>query len=413
MTKSHEDEPHVEGEGVDGTASEAHTAGEPTATGHAPADETTSDEEPADADAAKEEAKSGRDPVRMITIGVLLLCLLFFGLYVRADRVMPFTTQARVSGYTVPIVPQVSGYISRIGVGLHEVVQAGDVLVEIDTLQYQIGVRSARAALDNAILQLEGADAGVSAAAAGVAAARAQEDITRRDFERLAAIRDRDATAISQADLDRSEAAHLGAIAAVEAAQADRRRAEAALGPEGTDNPAVRSALAALEQAELNLARATVYAPSAGAIESMFLDLGYFAGAGQALMTFVSTADIWISADMRENNLENLKRGDPVEVLLDVSPGRVFDGVIRSVGLGVSGAMPSTAGSLPSVSTATGWLRQPQQFPVVIDLSDDVPDDMLRIGAQATIMVFTGDHALLNPIGHALMRFNAVLSYLR
>jgi multidrug resistance efflux pump len=377
-------------------------AEEPTGASQVPAEE-----------GALEDVKAARDPVRMVTIGVLLLALLFFGFYVRADRVMPFTTQARVSGYTVPIVPQVSGYISSIGVGLHEVVQAGEVLVEIDTLQFQIGVRSARAALDNAILQLDGADAAVAAAAAGVAAARAQEDITRRDLERLEAIRDRDPTAISRADLDRSEAAHLGAAAAVEASEADLRRARAALGPAGDDNPVVRSALAALEQAELNLARATVHAPSAGAIETLFLDVGFFAGAGQPLMTFVSTADIWISADLRENNLENLAPGNPVQVLLDVNPGRVYRGQIRSIGLGVGGTMPRNRGDLPAVGTQSGWLRQPQQFPVVIDLVDEVDDDVLRIGAQATVMVFTGDHPILNPIGRALMRLNAVLSYLR
>ena len=89
----------------------------------------------------------GRDPARLATLVVLSLCVLFFGLYIRADRVMPYSDQARVSGYTVPVVPQVSGYITDITVGLHEVVRPGQVLVQIDTVQYQIGVRSARAYL--------------------------------------------------------------------------------------------------------------------------------------------------------------------------------------------------------------------------------------------------------------------------
>jgi multidrug resistance efflux pump len=126
----------------------------------------------------------------------------------------------------------------------------------------------------------------------------------------------------------------------------------------------------------------------------------------------VSTADTWISADLRENNLENLEPGNPVEVLLDVAPGTVFRGTVRSVGLGVAGTTPDNRGSLPQVKTSTGWLRQPQQFPVIIDLVDDVPHDLLRIGAQASVMVFTGDY-LINPIGRLVMRFQAILSYLR
>jgi multidrug resistance efflux pump len=361
---------------------------------------------------SKKSKEGGRDPVRLVTIAVLALAMIFFVLYVRADRVMPYSDQARVSGYTVPIVPQVSGYITNIAVGLHEVVEAGQVIVEIDTLQYRIGVRAARAQLDNAILQIDGASAAVQAAAAGVAAARAQEDIARRDFDRIASIRERDPSAISQADRDRAEAGYLGAIAGLEAAEADLRRAEATLGPTGTDNPAVRSALAALEQAEFNLARATITAPSRGAIESLFLGVGHFAAPGQPLLTFVSTAGTWITADMRENNLENLQVGTPVEVLLDVSPGQVFHGTVRSIGLGIS-SQGGSPGSLPQVKTTTGWLRQPQQFPVVIDLVDDIPDDLLRIGAQASVMAYTGDYWFLNSIGRFLMRFNAHLSYLR
>jgi len=368
--------------------------------------------DPEDEPVGKEGRAKGRDPVRLATLVVLGVCALFFALYVWADRVMPYSDQARVSGYAVPIAPQVSGYVTDIAVGLHEVVEGGDVLVEIDTLQYRIAIRSARAQLDNAIQQVGGATATVEAAAAGVAAARAQETIALRDFERISSIRERDPTAISQADRDRAEAAHLSAVAQVEAAEADLRRAEATLGPGGLDNPSVRAALAALEQAELNLARATIRAPSRGAIESLFLDVGYFASPGQPLLTFVSAAGTWITADMRENNLENLRPGTPVEVLLDVAPGQVFNGVVRSVGLGVGDASRGGPGSLPTVSTSTGWLRQPQQFPVIIDL-EDVPHELLRIGAQASVMAFTGDYWLLNPIGRFVMRLSAYLSYLR
>jgi len=279
---------------------------------------------------AKQEDKA-RDPVRPVTLVVLAVCLVFFLLYIRADRVMPYSDQARVVGYTVPVVPMVSGYVTDIGVDLHQVVDPGQVLVQIDTIPSQIALRSARAALDNAIQQLGVQSAGVESAAAGLAASRAQENIARRDNERILQISARNANALSQADRDRSEASLLTAEAQVAATEAELRRAQAALGIDGDDNPTVRSAMAALEQAEFNLAQTVLRAPSRGAIESLRLDIGHFAGAGQALMTFVSTADVWIQADMRENNLANLEAGHPVEFLLDVEPGRVFEGTVRSV----------------------------------------------------------------------------------
>jgi len=107
------------------------------------------------------EKPPGRDPVRLATLVVLALCVVLFLTYLRADRVMPYSDQARVIGYTVSVVPQVSGYLTDIEVGLHEVVEPGRVLVRIDTTQYQIAARSARATLDNTIQQLGVADAGV------------------------------------------------------------------------------------------------------------------------------------------------------------------------------------------------------------------------------------------------------------
>ena len=43
----------------------------------------------------------------------------------------------------------------------------------------------------------------------------------------------------------------------------------------------------------------------------------------------------------------------------------------------------------------------------------DAPDELLRIGAQASVIAYTGDYWFLNPIGRFVMRLNAYLSYLR
>ncbi len=364
-------------------------------------------------EAQPSESEPGRDPVRLATLVVLALCVVLFLVYLRADRIMPYSDQARVSGYTVSVTPQVSGYLTGIEVELHEVVEPGRVLVRIDTSQYQIAVRAARATLDNTIQQLGVADAGVAAAAARLAAARAQESIARLERDRVLGISERNPNALAKADLDRAESAFTQAEAQVASAKAELQGARAQLGVQGEGNPAIRSAMAGLEQAELNLARTVLRAPARGAIESLELDVGHFAAAGQPLMTFVSTSGVWIRADMRENNLENLEPGDAVWILLDAVPGRILHGTLRSVGLGVSSGGVSSRGELPNVSPTTGWLRQPQQFPVIIDLGDDVPGEELRVGAQANVMVFTRERALLNPIGRLVMRTLSLLSYVR
>ncbi len=365
------------------------------------------------ANRGEESGGKGRDPARIATLVVLALCAVFFLLYVRADRVMPYSDQARVSGFAVPVVPQVSGYVTDVPVRLHDVVSSGEVLVQLDTTQYQIAVRSARASLDNALQQLGVSSAGVEAAAAGLAAARAQETIARINYERLEQIAARNANALAQADRDNAAAALRQAEAAVEASEADLERAEAALGPEGFDNPTVRAAFAALEGAEFNLSQTTLRAPTRGAVESLQLDVGHFAGAGQPLMTFVSTSDVWIQADMKENNLAYLEPGTTVRILFDAVPGRVFVGSVRSVGFGVSQGGPTARGELPQVSPTAGWLRQPQRFPVIVDLGEEVPAGLVRVGGQVSVMAFTGREGILNPLGRLIMRFFTIMSYVR
>jgi multidrug resistance efflux pump len=382
-----------------------------------PSDPTPPEEDPpATPETAVEETPSGKDPARTATLVVLALCLVFFFLYLRADRVMPLSDQARVEGFTVPIVPQVAGYITQIPVRLHDVVEPGQTLVQIDTTQYQIAVRSARASLDNALQQLGVSSASVEAAAAGLAAARAQESITRIQQARLEQIAQRNASAMAQSDLDNAAAAMEQALANTAAREADLERARASLGPEGFDNPMVRGAFAALESAEFNLAQTRLVAPARGAIESLQMDIGHFAAAGQPLMTFVSSSDVWIQADMKENNLAYLEPGTPVRYLLDVLPGRVFHGTIRSIGPGVRPSGPAgqtSRGELPEVSTPSGWLRQPQRFPVLVDVGDEVPAHLWRPGAQVTVMAFTGREGFLNPLGRLLMWTYSIFSYVR
>lgn len=105
-----------------------------------------------------------------------------------------------------------------------------------------------------------------------------------------------------QIDCRLYELAVRNAQAALDAAQqqvgaltATVRASESALGV----------AVAALDRAQLDLAFATIIAPSRGAVEGCNIDVGQFAGAGQPLATFVSTHDVWVQADMRENNVSN------------------------------------------------------------------------------------------------------------
>ncbi|MGO8388852.1 HlyD family secretion protein, partial [Rhizobium johnstonii] len=79
-------------------------------------------------------------------------------------------------------------------------------------------------------------------------------------------------------------------------AEAELAKAKEQLGPSGNDNPQLRSALAALEKARLDLVRTTVQAPSAGVLTNLQLTIGKVLSAGQSAMTFIDVGTIWITA---------------------------------------------------------------------------------------------------------------------
>ena len=270
-------------------------------------------EEPAD-------RKRPFNPVALITFLVLAFCVALFVWHLMADRFTPYTDQARVETFIVPIAPQVSGYLVEIPVVLHERVKEGQVLAQIDREPFELAARSARAALANAGQQVGAQTAGVESAAGRLGVSRARLERSQRNYDRVQRVSERNPGALSEADRDAADASLEQAQAQLFSSKAELERAKQTLGSEGPDNPMIESAAAALETAQFNLAQTTVTAASEGLIDSLQLDVGHYAQAGQPLMTFVSIKDAWIQANMRENNLYHLKPGDPVELVLDIAP---------------------------------------------------------------------------------------------
>ena len=114
-----------------------------------------------------------------------------------------------------------------------------------------------------------------------------------------------------------------------------------------------------------------------------------------------------------ENNLGNIDVGDEAAIVLDVMPGVVLKGRVRSVGGGVSSGQNGTPGTLPTVENNRDWLRQAQRIPVVIefDASDVSRLKGVRVGGQADVLVYTGESRIMNFFGAIYIRVMSWLSY--
>lgn len=354
----------------------------------------------------------GKASIKKITLLVLLATAIFFIWYIAADRHTPYTDQGRIHGLITPVSPRVSGFVTDIRIGLHSKVKSGDTLFQLDRRPFEIAVLTAEAGIDNATQSIAASSASVKSAAGRLGVARAQLDRAQRNWERVQKVMSENEGALSASDKDQSETAYLSALEQVASAEAGLERAQQQLGVDGPENPKIRTAVQALEQAQLDLEFSTIVAPTDGVIESFDIDVGYYASAGQPLTTLISSSDVWIQANLKENNLSQMELGDEVEFILDIAPGRVFEGKIRSIGFGVASDQ-TNKGGLPKISEKKGWLQDPQRFPVIITSEDREVADLYRLGGQADVVVYTGNNFILNSIAALKIRFMSYLSYVR
>ncbi|WP_213947547.1 HlyD family secretion protein [Luteibacter sp. dw_328] len=366
-------------------------------------------QEPADAAAASAQR------VRRIVRVALLVLLAMFLYHVFADRITPYTSQAAIDTFVVQIAPEVSGPVVSVDVADNHPVKKGQVLFRIDPRPFQIAVQVAQAnvalatqAADASIADVRVAEAQLSRQRVDLAASQQLGKIVldlsaKRALSETSAIRARADIAKTKAEISRGEA--------------ETERARIRMGDTGNSNAQIRQALAALAQAELDLSHSTVVAPSDGVVTNLRLSPGQFASRGTPVLSFMANGPRWISAAMRENQLGRIAPGNRAYVVFDDRPGTVYPAHVDSVGWGISQGGEAPTGQLPTVSAPSGWLREPQRFPVrvVLDASPSPSEQRSpgRSGAQANVVVLTSDGSVMNPLARVWIRMVALLSYLR
>ena len=351
------------------------------------------------------------NPVRKWTLVVLAICVVFLLYSLIADRLTPYTSQAVAQAYIVGIAPEVAGRIIEVDVEDNTLVKAGQTLFKVDPEPYQIAVEQAEAKLASVGLTIGASTAGVASAQAKLAEMTAKRDNTRDQTARVLELVKRGTYAAARGDTARAESK--AAEAALQQAKAELERARESLGPQGADNPQLREAMAALQQARLDLSRTDVLAPSDGLVTNLQLTTGQYAALGQPLLAFIDIRDYWVSAEFRENSLGNVKPGDPVEIAFDVLPGRIYQGTVENIGWAVargSQTGASSMGALPTVKNETGWVRDPQRFPVRIDVTGKAPPGV-RYNAQANVIIYAGGNPITDGIGWLWIRLVSLLSY--
>jgi membrane fusion protein (multidrug efflux system) len=248
------------------------------------------------------------------------------------------TDNAQVGASATMLSPKVSGIIVRADVEENQKVKAGQVLAEVKPDDYQNMVEELQSDMQAMAAQLKGAQSNYAR--------------TLELFKKGASTQER-----------------------LDAAEASYRSMDQKL----------KSAQAQVDEAKLNLAYTKIVAPVDGKVGKKSFELGMLAMAGQPLMGFVAGNERWITANLKETDMDNIAVGKKAYVSVDAISGREFEGVVESI----SPATGATFSLLPPDNATGNFTKVVQRVPVRIKLLNlsEKDIDRLQIGLSADVKI--------------------------
>ena len=300
------------------------------------------------------------------------------------------TDDAYVNGNVVEITPLVTGTVVSIGADDGDLVHEGQVLLNFDPSDSQVGLQSAEANLARTVRQVRGLFSDVDGMKAQVAAQKsdvqkAQDNYSRR--KSLAA-----GGAISQEELSHARDDLASAQSALRNAEQQLNTTTALVDNTAVANhPDVLAAAAQLRQAYLEHARTTLIAPVTGYVAKRTVQLGQRVQPGTALMAVIPLNQLWIDANFKETQLHNMRIGQPVEIESDIYGSDVkYSGSIDSIGAGTGSAFAL----LPAQNATGNWIKIVQRVPVRIHINaDQLAQHPLRVGLSTVVDVNLRDQS--------------------
>ncbi len=312
------------------------------------------------------------------------------------------TDNAYVQGNVIQITPQTGGTVTAILADDTDYVQAGAPLVRLDPADARVALAHAEAALAQTVRQVRTIYVNDAALQEQVRLREADATRARTDVTRTSDILQRRQKlagngAVSQEELHQAQAQHDAARAALAAAEAAIAAAREQLasnqaltqGVPLERHPNVLAAAAKLREAYLAERRTVLPAPVAGYVARRSVQLGQRVAAGTPLMSVVPAEQMWVDANFKENQLRNLRLGQPATLTADLYGGKVeYHGRVAGLGMGTGSAFAL----LPAQNATGNWIKVVQRVPVRIALDPkELRAHPLRVGLSMLVDVDTSD----------------------
>lgn len=345
----------------------------------------------------KENKKEKKGSKMKFVIGGLVIAVVVVIVIFMMGGKTQSTDNAQLDANIIPVRTSITGYVKEVLFEDNQEVKKGQLLVIIDDTEYKTKVAQAEAALENAKANLNAVKSNAmasnqSASAAMFTTETTQESINSAKARLNKAKEDNKRTknmfaakAATQSELDNSNAE-------LEVAQATYDSALKQLKVSQSQSAGVRSqalgqvslislaeALIRQREAELQLAitqldYATIEAPCDGIVSKRSIEVGQYVSTGQSVCSAIDNTSLWVSANFKETQLENMRIGQPVEIKIDAYPHIKLTGKLNSF-VGATGAKFSL---LPPDNATGNFVKIVQRVPVKITI-DHLTKEELKI----------------------------------
>jgi len=340
-------------------------------------------------DASNNSNKSRRQRGFMIFGALTVIAALAYGAYWFFDaRFYETTDDAYVSGNIVAVTSRENATVMALHADNTQSVRRGQLLMEMDPSVVNVNLAAAEANLARAVRSVKGEFSRAQSFGAQVAQAEVALALARTDYQR----RQQAAAdgAVSTEELAHARDNVRAAQAAVEAAKGGHNQSLSQIaGTDVANNPDVLAAEAALRSAAIAQSHMRIVAPVDGVIAQRTVQLGQQVAAGTPLLAVVSLSNVWVDANFKEVQLQDMRIGQPVTITADIYGGKVtYHGKVEGLGAGSGSAFAL----LPPQNASGNWIKIVQRVPVRIALDpQELTEHPLRVGLSVSVSVSIRD----------------------
>jgi len=399
-----------------------------------------------DASAPKNNMRNHLKKLKLVGLGIVVVATAIALYWFLIMRYRVTTDDAYVHADSAQISSRVDGTVIEVMVDNDSPVERGQVLLQLDPRDFEVAVEQAQgilartqaearameisvsvtdiqttAQLSKAEAEYQGAQDRKNEALHRLQQLRKQREgayaemtQTQRDYKRFETLfqsnvvpeerRDQANTAMvkARATVEATDAQIKALQASLQAIQQEVQQAQAQLKSVQAERQQVevmkeklaalygqqQEAQSRLKAAQLDLSYTTVSAPISGYIAQKSIQLGDSVKKAQPLMAVVPLHDVYVEANFKEDQLKNVRLGQPAIIEADIYPGYVYHGKVSGIRAGTGAAFAL----LPPENATGNWIKVVQRVPVKIILAEPPPQDRpLRVGLSLYVTISTRD----------------------